>query len=123
MIELDPPRIQQVLSNLIGNAVKYSPEGTVVVVRLELSDEEAAISVIDQGPGIPKQAQGQLFERYFQGSAPSRVAAEGLGLGLYVAHGIVAAHHGRMWVESEVGVGSTFGFALPLTQPEAGAAE
>lgn len=119
LVELDAPRVQQVLSNLLDNAVKYSPDGMIVTVLLEATTDEATVSVIDQGPGIPENARAQLFERYFRGVTSSRSAAEGLGLGLYVAHGIVDAHGGRMWLESEPGKGSTFAFTLPRSQPPA----
>jgi len=118
LIEIDASRIQQVLSNLLDNAVKYSPDETVVIINLDASANDVIVSVIDQGPGIPESSREQLFEQYFRGVTSTRSAAEGLGLGLYVAHGIVDAHGGRMWQESDMGVGSTFGFALPRRQPQ-----
>ncbi len=81
-----------------------------------MSDGEAIVRIQDQGPGIPSETRDRLFERYFRGTASARVASEGLGLGLYVAHGIIEAHDGRMWVEDAAGQGSVFAFALPLTR-------
>jgi signal transduction histidine kinase len=77
------------------------------------TDDEVIVSVRDQGVGIPLQAQERLFERYFRGTASMRQTTDGLGLGLYVASGIVEAHGGRMWFESAPEHGSTFFFSLP----------
>ena len=118
VVELDRARIEQVLFNLLDNAMKYSPTGTQVVVSVGVRDGEAVVRVRDQGPGIPHELRSRLFERYFRGAATSRPSSDGLGLGLYVAHGIVEAHGGRMWVEDAQGQGSVFVFSLPLTRPQ-----
>ena len=110
---VDRTRIEQVLANLLDNAIKYSPAGTSVEVVLQADSNDLIIDVRDEGPGIPADAQARMFERYFRGTSSSRATSEGLGLGLYVAHGIVTAHGGRMWVESEDGNGTTFSFSLP----------
>jgi len=107
----DAGRILQVLSNLIGNAMKYTPEGGTIAVRVEPRQGELWFAVADSGPGIPQPEQRHVFDRYWRGSVGAR---PGSGLGLAIASGIVEAHAGRIWVESEVGVGSTFWFALPM---------
>jgi PAS domain S-box-containing protein len=128
---IDRTRVEQVLANLLDNAIKFSPESSTIEVVLQASDDDVVISVSDRGPGIPEDARERMFERYFRGTASTRAASEGLGLGLYVAHGIITAHGGRMWVDSEVDIGTTFSFTLPLsprnddgvTQPATGTAE
>jgi len=110
---IDRTRIEQVLANLLDNAIKYSPDGTTVELVLTTEGNDLVVGVVDEGPGIPPEAQERLFERYFRGTSPARVATEGLGLGLYVAHGIVAAHGGSMWVSSDGAKGTTFSFSLP----------
>jgi len=116
---IDRTRIAQVLSNLLDNATKYSPAGTSIEIVLRIDGDDLVVAVIDEGPGIPPDAQARMFERYFRGTASTRATSEGLGLGLYVAHGIVEAHGGRMWVESEAGDGTTFSFSLPRIAPDA----
>ncbi len=101
--------VLRVLSNLIGNALKFTPaEGRIAVSAVERG-EEVEIAVADTGPGIPADAMEHLFARYWQRGADRR----GSGLGLYIARGIVEAHGGRIWVESELGAGTTFRFTLP----------
>ncbi len=109
----DPAAIRQVLTNLIDNAIKYTPGGPVEV-RIRPQDDEVVVSVTDHGPGIPPERRAQLFEAFTAGPREARRAG-GLGLGLYISRGIVQAHGGRIWLESEPGVGSTFYFSLPLT--------
>jgi signal transduction histidine kinase len=109
----DQNHLGQVLTNLLTNAVKYSPEGSEVTVRLSRQGNEALVSVIDQGVGIPPEDIPHLFDRFYRvrGTA-GRVP--GLGLGLYICRRIVEAHGGRIDVESEPGHGSTFTMALPI---------
>jgi PAS domain S-box-containing protein len=108
----DRGRLGQVLDNLLGNAVKYSPHGGEVRVTVEAVGREACLRVTDHGPGISADALPHLFERFYRGQ---HAAAEaGLGLGLYISRMLVEAHGGRIWVEAEPGVGSTFSIALPL---------
>jgi len=109
----DPAALRQVLTNLIDNAIKYTPGGPIEV-RIRPRDGEVVVSVMDHGPGIPPERRGRLFEAFTAGPEEARRAG-GLGLGLYISRGIVHAHGGRIWVESELGVGSTFYFSLPLT--------
>jgi signal transduction histidine kinase len=109
----DPYRLEQVISNLMENALKYSPNGGTIHVSLEQRGELALLSVRDPGIGIPADQQQHLFERYFRARNVSTHSYGGLGLGLYICRDIVERHGGRIWVESEVGRGSTFYVALP----------
>jgi signal transduction histidine kinase len=114
ILDADPDRIAQVLRNLLDNAVKYSPEGGLIVVRGELRAEEVVVSVADQGVGLTPEHLNRLFEKYFRArSGPARHVA-GTGLGLRIARAIVEGHGGRIWAESQLGVGTTFYFTLPL---------
>jgi signal transduction histidine kinase len=106
----DAARIQQVLSNLVGNAVKFTPRSGRITVCAEHIDGEVRFGVIDTGPGIPAEQLPHIFGRFWQAKTSDR---RGIGLGLAIAKGIVEAHNGRIWVESHVGLGSTFYFTLP----------
>jgi PAS domain S-box-containing protein len=117
-VQGDPYRLEQVIVNLLENALKYSPNGGPIHVSLEKRDSLALLSVRDPGIGIPADQQQHLFERYFRARNVSTKSYGGLGLGLYICRDIVERHGGRIWVESEVGRGSTFYVALP-TLPEA----
>jgi signal transduction histidine kinase len=109
----DPPRMEQVLNNLIGNAVKFSAAGTRVVVRVECSPGGVRTSVADQGPGIPAGELGTIFKEFHRGTVKPAAGERSTGLGLAIARRIVEAHGGTIGVESEVGKGSTFFFTLP----------
>jgi signal transduction histidine kinase len=111
-LEADPERIFRVLSNLLGNAIKFSPVGETITVRTERSDGELATTVVDHGPGIAADALPHVFERYWKAQPASQV---GSGLGLYIAKGIVEAHGGRIWAECSDG-STRFTFTLPLTR-------
>jgi signal transduction histidine kinase len=107
----DKVRLQQVLTNLVSNAAKYSAPGTGVQVQLRPDEESVLLSVTDQGAGIAASDVGQLFRPFARlGHEPQ---ATGTGLGLYISKGIVEAHSGRVWVDSTVGRGSTFYVRLP----------
>ena len=106
----DSERIMQVLSNLVGNALKFVPRGGSVVLKCERGGAEAVFTVTDSGPGIAREDLDRLFEKFWQRRRTDR---RGVGLGLAIARGIVEAHGGRIWAESRVGVGSTFYFTLP----------
>jgi CheY-like chemotaxis protein len=110
-LDCDPYRIQQVLNNLIGNAIKFSDSGGSIHVRVEPRAGEVCFSVTDSGPGIPTPDLTHIFDRFTRASKSAR---RGTGLGLSIAKGIVEAHGGRVWAKSQVGVGSTFYFTLPL---------
>ena len=113
-VEGDPVRLEQVVSNLIDNAIKYSPEGGTISVTVQSSEAEAVVSVRDPGTGITREDAAGLFQRYFRTPSAGEQQVRGLGLGLYICRDIVEQHGGRIWVQSEPGEGSTFSFALPL---------
>jgi two-component system phosphate regulon sensor histidine kinase PhoR len=110
----DPARLEQVLINLVHNAVKFSPDGGDVAVAVQKVGETVVVSVTDHGVGIPRAAQDRIFERFYKVDR-ARVRGEtgGTGLGLAIARHVIEQHHGRIWVESVEGAGSTFSFALP----------
>jgi signal transduction histidine kinase len=110
----DPERIGQVLSNLVGNALKFTPDGGRITIRAVESGFYTRVEVRDTGPGIASQHLPRVFERFWKADAGGR---QGSGLGLYIAKGIVEKHHGRIWAESVVGVGSAFIFELPIALP------
>ncbi len=114
----DPHRIQQVLANLIGNALKYTGEGGRVVVGADIVGAEMRVSVTDTGSGIPSAQIPFVFNRFWH--AKGTASERGTGLGLAIAKGIVEAHGGRIWVASAESVGSTFTFTLPLAEARAG---
>jgi PAS domain S-box-containing protein len=107
----DGHRIAQVFSNLLGNAIKFSPRESRVIVRAEPDEERVRFSVRDQGPGISAENLSHVFDRFWQAKEKGRW---GLGLGLAIAKGLIEAHGERIWVESEVGRGTNFFFTLPL---------
>jgi signal transduction histidine kinase len=112
----DHDRILQVLSNLVGNAIKVTAEGGHIVVRVEARDRDLWFAVSDDGPGIAPEDLKHLFERYWRSDDAHY---KGTGLGLAIARGIVAAHGGRIWAESEPGHGATFWFTVPGAVVEA----
>lgn len=109
----DVGRIAQVVNNFLSNAVKFSPAGSQVDVSCAGGAGEILVSVRDRGPGIPQEAQSRLFQKFYRVETEALRQVGGTGLGLAIAKAIVEQHGGRIWVESEQGVGSTFGFALP----------
>lgn len=112
----DAMRLGQVVVNLVHNAVKFSPDGGVVAVRTETWGDDVVVSVQDHGVGVPRGAQARIFERFYKVDR-ARQRPEpggGTGLGLAIARHVVEQHGGRIWVDSEEGVGSTFRFALPI---------
>ncbi|MBI2390537.1 MAG: PAS domain S-box protein [Deltaproteobacteria bacterium] len=113
-VRVDPQRFEQVLGNLVSNAVKYGEAGAPIVVEIERSGEEVRVSVINRGAGIPQHELGNLFERFGRTRTARRRGIAGLGLGLYITRGIVEAHGGRIWAESEPGATTAFRFTLPL---------
>jgi two-component system, chemotaxis family, sensor kinase Cph1 len=114
----DRERIIQVLSNLVGNAIKFTPEGGAIRVRAERRGEQVLFTVSDNGPGIAPDDIPRLFDRYSQGKR--KASAEGAGLGLYIVRGIVEAHGGRVWAEVPPEGGATLKFELPLRGRRAG---
>jgi signal transduction histidine kinase len=114
----DPRRVEQVLQNLIGNAVKYSPDGAPVQVRVERRGAEILVSVRDQGIGIALEHLDHVFDRFYRVDGTLARQTGGSGLGLAICRGLVEAHGGKIWVESQLSKGSTFFFTIPLTPPE-----
>ncbi len=117
----DEDRLGQVLVNLIYNAVKFSPDGGLVTIRVRRSGDELEVSVADNGIGIRAADQARIFERFYKADR-ARVRGGGTGLGLAIARHVVTGHGGRIWVTSTEGVGSTFFFTLPAAVPLGGAA-
>ena len=111
----DRDRLEQVLGNLLDNAVKYSPDGSEILVSVEERNDQLITAVADRGIGIPADELAQVFERFHRGRQVSSTNYGGLGLGLYITKQIVERHSGSIWVESREGTGTTFSFALPMT--------
>jgi two-component system sensor histidine kinase KdpD len=134
LIQGDFMQLDRVLSNLIENAVKYSPEGSEIRVTATLAETEVQVAVSDQGCGVPPEERERIFEKFYRvkqrracpGSAESSKSGVmdhcppalvgGSGLGLAICRGIVQAHHGRIWIEPPAGGGSRFVFTLPVEQ-------
>lgn len=113
-VSVDKFRINEVLTNLLSNAINYTPAGGKIKVWLEQINDEVITHIEDNGPGIPEDAIPHLFTKFFRVSGKLEQGSKGTGLGLYIAKSIVIMHKGRIWVESQVGHGSVFSFALPI---------
>jgi signal transduction histidine kinase len=123
MVDGDAHRLQQVLLNLLTNAITHAPETERIAVRLMTEEDVAVIEVADAGPGIPEEDLLHVFTRFFQ-TGSTRAARSGLGLGMYISPEIVTAHGGTITARSTVGEGSTFTVRLPaLTESEVGSRE
>jgi len=114
----DPDRVVQTLTNLVGNAIKFSPPSSTVTLRATRRDDEMLFEVKDQGRGIPADKLRVIFERFQQVDASDRRERGGTGLGLAICRSIVDQHGGRIWAESELGQGSSFYFTLPLLEEQ-----
>jgi signal transduction histidine kinase len=110
----DKERIIQVLTNLIANAIKYSPVNKDIYISINNNGKEITCTVKDYGIGIPKEVQKDIFERFYQVMDGKINSFPGLGLGLYISAEIIKRQNGNIWVKSEWGEGSTFYFSLPL---------
>lgn len=119
-LEIDPAKVEQVLSNLISNAVKYSHPDTTVTVTVERREGDVLVAVRDQGQGIPAEELHKVFQEFQKTSVQSTAGEKSTGLGLAIVQKIVDGHGGRIGVESEVGRGSTFSFTLPVQAPRGG---
>lgn len=115
-IMVDKLRIVEVISNLLSNAIAYTPPGGKIQLSIELSPDKKEIitHIKDNGEGIPKEAIPHLFTKFFRVSGKLEQGSKGTGLGLYISKEITQMHHGKIWVESELGKGSVFSFSLPL---------
>ncbi len=114
-LRANPIRIRRMLDNLLGNAIKYTPDGGSVWVSISTQDHQIILKVDDTGPGIPTEEQNNIFEKFYRATtAPGSV--EGSGLGLAIVKSIVTSHQGRVWVESTVGKGSSFIVILPALE-------
>ncbi len=113
IIDADPARLKQVWRNIVINAIKYSPNGGLVVIRGEVRPMDVVVSIADQGVGISPEDLIPLFEKYFRVKSPTGYHIPGTGLGLPVARAIVEAHGGHIWAKSQLGAGTTFYFSLP----------
>jgi signal transduction histidine kinase len=111
VVDCDRRRLELALANLLDNGLKFTPTGGRVALGVEALDEGARLWVADDGPGIPAEEQARIFERFTRGGAAA--GTEGVGLGLAIVRGVVRAHGGEVWVESEPGVGSRFCIELP----------
>ena len=115
-IEGDKIRLGEVLSNLIANAINYTPANGRIRITVELKDAQVVTHVQDNGKGIPADAIPHLFQKFYRVVAKLEQASKGNGLGLYISKAIIDVHHGKIWVDSEFGKGSTFHFSLPTQQ-------
>jgi signal transduction histidine kinase len=115
----DPGRLTQVIVNLTGNAIKFTPPQGHVTVSVSSRGKHAQVDVRDNGPGIPLEEVDRIFDRFYQGSINSRQRHAGMGLGLYISREIIRALGGRIWVASQEGQSTTFSFQLPLATKQA----
>jgi len=113
-VKIDDIRIGQVLTNLVENAVKFSDDNTTIRIEAETNGKDIIVSVTDQGSGIPTEIHEKIFERFFQGNGSKAGRRKGTGLGLAICRGIIEAHGGKIWVESQPDQGARFNFSLPL---------
>ena len=114
LIRMDKERILQVLRNLIGNAVKFTPDGGRVMISARQASQGVEVSVADTGPGIPPEKLMTIFDQYQQAGAAGSYRMKGTGLGLSIAKHVISSHGGRIWAESKTGEGNTFIFVLPV---------
>ena len=122
-VTADPDKVDQILTNLVSNAIKYSPEGGTIKLRAWLDGDHVSVSITDCGIGIPKEHLGKLFTRFHRVDTGDTRKAGGTGIGLYLVKHLVETHGGKITVDSEVGQGSTFTFTLPLNPPVDAAAD
>ncbi len=114
-VNCDPHQIRRVLVNLLANAIKYNDERGKVVLQIELDHEQVTVSIRDNGPGIEPDEQPFVFDRFYRAHNVRDKRVSGSGLGLAIVKLIIEQHNGRVWLKSELGVGSTFYFTIPLT--------
>jgi two-component system phosphate regulon sensor histidine kinase PhoR len=117
-VEADQALLNQAVYNLVENALKYTPEGGVVTIHLQCTPATLTFAIEDSGIGIPKSDLPRLFEKFYRGTNREALAQRGTGLGLAIVKSIAERHGGKVWVESELGKGSTFFLLIPLVQPK-----
>ena len=117
LIKVDPHLVEQVLTNLLSNAIKFSEKDQPILLDAKMHEDHVTVRVVDQGPGISAKDQPKLFDKFFQGDTAAKRAGVGSGLGIYIAKKIVEAHGGQIYVESEIGKGTTFSFTIPWSNP------
>jgi two-component system sensor histidine kinase VicK len=117
IINADQDKIGSVITNLINNAVKYSPKGNLVEIKCEVVEKMAQVSVRDEGMGLKPEDKSRVFDRYYRVESSHMQHISGFGIGLYLSAEIIHRHDGQIWVESEIGKGSTFYFSLPIVEP------
>jgi len=115
-LRANPIRLRQVLDNVVGNAIKYSGDNGEVKISIHAEGDQIILQVSDNGPGIPIPDQAHIFDKFYRGRNMDK--QEGSGLGLAIVKSIVDAHQGRIWVESNLGQGSTFFIVLPVNSPQ-----
>jgi len=113
MVKADKQRIEQVMLNLLNNAIKYSPNENKVIIELENNNTEILVHIQDYGMGISAAQQQQIFTQFYRADGVS-ANISGLGVGLHISKEIIECHNGRIWVNSELGEGARFSFALPI---------
>lgn len=117
-VEGDPARLEQVMFNLLNNAIKYSPEASQVHIYLSVVSSYVKVSITDYGVGIKQEEQKKIFGRFYRaGQSPGNF--QGVGIGLYISNKIIQEHRGSLWVESNEGEGSVFNFTIPINRPKA----
>jgi signal transduction histidine kinase len=116
-VEADQALLHQAVYNLVENAIKYTPDGGEVTLNLLTAPDTLTFAIKDSGIGIQPEDRKRLFEKFYRGTHREALAQRGTGLGLAIVKSIAERHRGRVWVESELGKGSTFFLQIPLTQP------
>ena len=113
-VMVDPERFYEVMENLYSNAIKYTPEGGTINLKVAKGDSKIVVSVADNGIGIPKEDQEKIFSKFFRASNASKISTEGSGLGLYIASSYAKEWGGKIWFESNLGKGSVFNVSVPV---------
>ncbi|HWN90829.1 MAG TPA: ATP-binding protein, partial [Verrucomicrobiae bacterium] len=114
VVRADPQLLRQALLNLVSNAIKYTPKGGKIEIEMNGRDGQGRWQIRDSGLGVPQEAQGRLFEKFYRADNVASLETEGTGLGLYLVRLIMEQLAGRVWCESVEGEGATFMFTLPL---------
>jgi len=113
-VSADPEKIEVIMTNLLDNAVKFSPQGGKITIKGESSENQVLISIADEGIGVPLRDRDRIFDRFYRVEDDSTKSTKGTALGLYICKTLIEAQGGRIWVESELGKGSRFTFSLPI---------